>query len=220
MWDLFKDQRESWVRPRPGQCQVAAAWFKVEGRPVKVRVRPMTPVPREELDVQLAKMLKHGVIRPSKSPWGSPPVFVRKKNGKWRMALDYRRVNAQLSKDAYPIPLLWETIQTAAHHIWYTALDIRWGFWCVPLEEGSKAVTAIVSHRGTFEFNVLPFGICNSPSEFQRAIDQLFGHLDTIAAVLKVAKDGGVFLALEKGQYGCHEVERLGHKVGLKGISP
>lgn len=179
------------------------------------------------MDQHLDEMLKHDVVRPSKSPWGSVPVFVKKKNGKWRMALDYRPLNKQMVRDAYPLPLIWDELQQAANHLWYTSLDLQWGFWNVPLAEECKAYTAIVMYRGTFEFNVIPFGIKNSPGEFQRAMDWLFSclreagvlcyiddiiifegswerHLCLLDKVLEISEKGGVYLNLEKGQYGHH----------------
>ena len=70
-----------------------------------------------------------------------------------------------------------DILQEAAHHKYYTLIDLSWGFWNISLEEGSCKYTAIITHRGIFEFVVLPFGIMNSPSIFQRAMDHVYGHL-------------------------------------------
>ena len=93
------------------------------------------------------------------------------------MVIDYREVNRQMTSDAYPLPLMWDNIQRAAHHEYYVVLDANWGFWNIPLAEESKKFTAFVTHKGIFEFNVLPFGLKNAPGSFQRVMDDLFGHL-------------------------------------------
>eukprot|EP01071_Lankesteria_metandrocarpae_P012078 Lankesteria_metandrocarpae@DN5490_c1_g1_i2.p1 len=188
-------------------------------------------------------MLKQGVVRPSKSAWGSVPIFVRKTTGEWRMAIDYRKVNSRMVRDSYPIPLLWDELLLASRHVWYTTLDLNMGFWNVPLEEESRQYTALLTHRGTFEYTVIPFGIMNSPGAFQRAMDMLFGHLkprgvgvyiDDIVIytntwkehlallndVLDAACKGGVYLKLKKGLYAQQHVKLLGHVVGVNGIKP
>ena len=93
------------------------------------------------------------------------------------MCIDYRRLYQRMKGDAYPLPLIWNNLQLAAHHEYYTCLDCSWGFWNLPLEEGSKEFTAFVSPLGSFHFNVLPFGIKNAPSEFERAMDVVLSHL-------------------------------------------
>eukprot|EP01071_Lankesteria_metandrocarpae_P015655 Lankesteria_metandrocarpae@DN9946_c0_g1_i1.p1 len=63
--------------------------------------------------------------------------------------------------DNYPLPLIWDKLQIAAGKQWYTTVDLSWGFWNVPVAEGSRPYTAIITHRGTFHFNVIPFGMKN-----------------------------------------------------------
>eukprot|EP00915_Cephaloidophora_sp_WS-2016_P008936 GHVH01012629.1.p2 GENE.GHVH01012629.1~~GHVH01012629.1.p2 ORF type:complete len:160 (+),score=22.15 GHVH01012629.1:1045-1524(+) len=124
-----------------------------------------------EFKKQVDDMLAKGVIRPSKSDWATVPVFVQKKEGTWRMALDYRRLNKQLVFDAHPLPRPWDMVKDLAGKKYHTALDANWGFWNLRLAEASKKYTAIITPWELFEFNVLPFGIKNSPGEFQRAIN-------------------------------------------------
>ena len=243
VWQLIANHSQCWLRPRVGHVKCMKASFTVTGRPVKAKLRHLEPQLKEELEKHLTSMLAAGVIRPSKSPWGASPVFVRKKDNSWRMALDYRPVNKQMVADAYPIPLIWENLQMAAHHEYYTTLDCNWGFWNVPLEEESMQYTAIVTHKGTFEYTVLPFGIKNSPGEFQRAMDKIFGDLynegvlcyiddivifaDTLEKhdgllreVLCRCVEGGLYLKLMKCSFCDSEVELLGHRVGTMGIGP
>ena len=240
---VFRKYSKCWLKPAAGEFKLTKARFEVIGRPVKDKMRPLDSAMREELDRQIDSQLKAGVIRPAHGPWGSVPVFVRKKDGGWRVAIDYRGVNRQLKADAYPLPLIWENLQHVSGHKFYTCLDGMWGFWNVPLEERSKEVTAILTHRGAFEYNVIPFGICNSPGEFQRAMDALLSdlyyqgvlcyiddiviysntleeHLLKIEEVLKRCSAQGLYLKVSKSQIAWKEVPLLGHLVGEKGIRP
>eukprot|EP01069_Polyplicarium_translucidae_P007953 Polyplicarium_translucidae@DN3172_c0_g1_i2.p1 len=196
LWGIFRKHTACWLRPRSAQFRGPPACFRVTGRPVRDRMRPLLEPLKVEEAKHVEEMLRHGVVRPSKSPWGSVPVFVKKKTGGWRMALDYRRVNQQLEADVYPLPLIWELLEESAGKVWYTCLDLQWGFWNVPLAEESKACTA---------------------AEFQRAMDWAFGHLrsrnvfvyiddivistddwgehlEAVGAVLEAATKAGVFL--------------------------
>jgi hypothetical protein len=169
-WDLFNEFGDVWREPRSGQMATEAS-FTVKGRPMVMKQRPLSEEMLVEFKKQVDDMLAKGVIRESKSPWGAVPVFVRKKGGEWRMALDYRRLNQTLVFDAYPLPRLWDMVTSLSGYKLYTALDANWGFWNLKLSEESKKFTAIITPWGLFEFNVLPFGIKNSPGEFQRAMD-------------------------------------------------
>lgn len=173
LWKLLVKHRDAWFRPQVGKVRYQAS-FRVDGKPQKAKLRRMDKRCEEELKRQVEEQLKAGVIRPSKSDWASLPHFVVKKTGDLRIVLDYRRVNDQMVTDAYFIPRAWDNLQRAAGHSFYICLDMYWGFWNVPLHEDSKKFTAFVTPSGMFEFNVVPFGIKNSPGEFQRAMDSTF----------------------------------------------
>lgn len=243
VWELLHLYEACWLKPEAGRLVGYKASFKVADPPIKQKVRPQPEPLRKELETQLEAMLQKGVIRPSKSPWGSAPVFVKKKTGEWRLCVDYRSVNKKMVSDAYPLPLIWENLQLASGHALYVCLDCSWGFWNVPLEEDSKKYTAVVTHKGTYEFNVLPFGIKNSPGEFQRVIDGIFGDiygkgvlcyvddiviyadtldrlLSLLEEVLKRCVDSGLYLKLEKSEIVKQNVALLGHRVGVDGVRP
>lgn len=91
--------------------------------------------------------------------------------------IDFREVNKRIKADSYPLPSIEEILQEASGYRYYLCLDLNWGFWNLPLEESSKELTAFLTHKGLFQFNVLPFGMENYPVEFQRYMDSIFGHL-------------------------------------------
>ena len=243
VWSLFLKHKACWVRPASGHLNAVTASFEVEGKPIKQRLRYMPEEHKKLLEQHLKEMLQRKVIRPSRSEWGFVPVFVTKKDGGWRLCLDYRPLNNRMKGDAYPIPLLWSNVQKAAGNQYYICLDCNWGYWNVPLSEGSKQYTALITHKGTFEFNVLPFGIKTSGSWFQRAIDNVLGHLyhkgvlsyiddiiifgNSIEEVLALLDEvltecvkRGLYLKMAKAQLFCSEVKLLGHVVNASGIRP
>ena len=240
---VFEKYEKCWLRPVTGEVAGHQAYFEVEGDPVKSKLRHLTPELKKELDTHVDAMLKANVIRPSKSAWSSAPVFVKKKDGTWRLCLDYRRLNRQMTPDRYPLPLLWQQVQDAAHYRYYICLDLNWGFWNLPVAEECRKYTSFITHRGAFEFNVLPFGIRNSPAEFQRVMDDVLGELYSegvmcyiddiviraqcssecirlLKRVLERLCENGLYIKLQKSEILKDQVKLLGHTVGYGGILP
>ncbi|KAG1443008.1 hypothetical protein G6F55_012799 [Rhizopus delemar] len=137
----------------------------------------MSPIETEHLQKELHKYCKLGVIAPSNSPWAAPVILVKKKNGEYRMVIDYRKLNAVTKKDAYPLPRIDDLLDTLGKAKVFSALDMRAGFHQVPLEEDSKELTAFTTKFGTYHYNTLPMGLVNSPATFQRLIDLCFRPL-------------------------------------------
>jgi len=116
-------------------------------------------------------MLSKKIISPSKSPWASPVVLVQKKDGSIRFCIDYRKVNAVTRKDAYPLPRVDDTFDTLAGSSWFSTLDLKSGYWQVEVNPSDREKTAFCTQQGLFEFNVMPFGLCNAPATFQRLMN-------------------------------------------------
>ena len=241
VWELFAKYKNTWLRPRPGAVKGHKARYQYNGPAIKQRQRYLAPELEGEFRKQTSAMIESGVLEPSKSSFASVPVFAPKKDGGWRLCLDYRQVNKFIKPDRYPIPRLWDCIIKAAHHNVYCTLDINWGFWSLPLEEDSKEITAILTPSGLMQFTVAPFGIRNSPPEFQRMIDSVFDNIsqvqkyiddivihtytinemfETLGKVLQRCDECGLFLKLSKLELFQTEVSLLGFLVGINGIRP
>ena len=119
----------------------------------------------------------HKIIKDSQSPWASPIVLVAKKDGSTRLCVDYREVDKATKKDCYPVPPIDVTLQNLQDKRWFSSLDLASGYWQVPLTEKAKEISAFTMTAGQFEFNVLPFGLTNAPSAFQRLMDRVLGDL-------------------------------------------
>ena len=241
LWRILQHYSQCWLRPRSGQFTGEQAVIEPIAPPCKQARRPLSPAKKEEVERQLASQLEAGIIRPSKSPWASPLHLVTKADGTWRIVVDYREMNKRIKADTYPLPLISEIQHEISGYKWYAILDLNWGFWNLPITEESKECTAFCTHLGLFEFNVLPFGMKNSPAEFQRMSDYVWGHLykdnvkvyiddiiifdntldgllDHLSEVLDAAVHHGVYFKLSKCRIAHREIKILGSLVSEDGI--
>ena len=112
-------------------------------------------------------MQQKEIIVPSKSTWASPIILVPKKDGSVWFCVDYRKANEITHKDAYLIPRIDDALDTLAESKCFSTLDLNSGYWQVEVDKGHRENTAFCTHEGLFEFNVMPFGLCNAPATFQ-----------------------------------------------------
>ena len=130
---------------------------------------------------QIENMLKKEVIRESSSAWSAPAILVPKKTTdgkpKYRFCVDFRSLNAVTKFDPYPLPVFEETTSTLFGSRYFSVLDCYSGFWQVPIKEEHKERTGFTVPQGHYEFNRLPFGLSNSPSNFQRLMDIVLRNL-------------------------------------------
>jgi hypothetical protein len=122
-------------------------------------------------------MLKDKIIRPSRSPFAAPVCLVRKKDGSLRFCTDFRHLNDVTIKDKYPLPKIDDTFNHLAGMCLFTSLDLLSGFWHIPIKEEDKPITTFITSQGLFEYNVVPFGLTNSPPTFQHCMDMVLAGL-------------------------------------------
>ena len=124
--------------------------------------RRIPPALFQEVHEHLQEMLNAGAIRPSKSPYSSNMVIVRKKDGTIRLCVDFQKLNNRTIKDAYAIPRTEETLHLLAGAKYFTKLDLRSGYWQVEIEEDKLKTAFQVGTLGFYEFHNMPFGLCNT----------------------------------------------------------
>ena len=160
---------------RNGRCKHK---INVQGNyPRKAPPRRYPLGQRDIVEEELQKMLDNDIIEPSSSPWAANVVLVKKKDNSVRFCVDYRRLNEVTKKDAYPLPHIGDTLDALSGSRWFSCLDLSAGFNQVEMDPDSKEYTAFNTHKGLFQYKVLPFGLCNSPPTFQRLMELVLDGL-------------------------------------------
>ena len=127
---------------------------------------------------QVQQMLTSGVIRPSNSPWALPVVMVKKKDGSLRFCVDFRQLNAATIKDAHPLPRIDDLLDALHGARWFSTLGLKSRYWQVPIQERDKEKTVFRTSGGQlFEFNQVPFGLCDAPGTFSCFMDRVLAGL-------------------------------------------
>ena len=206
-----------------------------------------SPEKQEIIDKQVDNFLKRGIIRPSTSPWASPVTLQPKPHKikpEWRFCIDYRGVNSQTEKDAYPMPLIQHCLEFCSKADWLTLIDIKDAYWHIEMDPASIPITAFVTRKGHFEWTRLPFGLCNAPATFQRYVNDVLRehlgvrcsaffddvnifttgtfeeHLADVEKVLTTLGDHGLEAALSKCRFAFKEVRYVGHVINKGTIKP
>jgi hypothetical protein len=218
-----------------------------DGREPKVPWGPLYNMSRDELLVlrkTLTEYLDKGFIRVSNSPASAPILFVRKPGGGLRFCVDYRGLNKITRKDRYPLPLIYETLQSVGRAKWFTKLDVIAAFHKIRIREGQEWMTAFRTRYGLFEWMVTPFGLANAPSTFQRYINwalrdylddfcsayvddiliytdgSLDEHREHVRKVLYRMQEAGLQLDIDKSEFEVTSTKYLGFVIEAgKGIS-
>ena len=129
-------------------------------------------------------MLEHGFIRPSSSPYGAPVLFVPKKDGSLQFCIDYRWLNRKTVKNRYPLPLPEELFDRLGSATVFTKIDLRSGYWQMPVKPEDVHKTAFKTRWGLYECLVMPFGVTNAPAQFMFMMNDLLGeYLDKFVIV-------------------------------------
>ena len=207
--------------------------------PVSKSAYRLSPKEKEEVESQVKELLSRGLIRPSKSPYGSPVIFVQKKDGSLRMCIDYRAVNKLTVKDKYPLPRIDDLVDRLKDARFFSSLDLQSGYHQIRIADQDIEKTAFRTHEGLYEFMVLPFGLTNAPAAFQREMKVMFDslpfvlvYLDDILIYSKTAeehklhlrealqllRDNKLYAKLKKCEFFQEKAKFLGHIIGKDGI--
>jgi hypothetical protein len=202
----------------------------------------MSPLELDELKKQLDELIAAGFVRPSKSPFGAPVLFVKKKDGTMRMCVDYRDLNRITVKNRYPLPRVEELFDMLKGSKYYSKIDLRSGYHQVRIDEQDIHKTAFRTRYGHYEFLVLPFGLTNAPATFMHLMQSIFSpyldqfvivflddilifsktleeHKEHVRKVLQILRENKLFAKENKCEFFKKSISFLGHVVSEKGIS-
>ncbi|KAD5802643.1 hypothetical protein E3N88_14003 [Mikania micrantha] len=156
----------------PGASPVAKAPYR------------LAPSELQELASQLQELTDKGFIRPSHSPWGAPVLFVKKKDGSFRMCIDYRELNKLTIKNRYPLPRIDDLFDQLQGSAWFSKIDLRSGYHQLRVHDDDIPKTAFRTRYGHYEFLVMPFGLTNAPAVFMDLMNRVcMPYLDKFVIV-------------------------------------
>jgi hypothetical protein len=241
---LLLEFRDLWQAERRGCTSVVEHRIQIT-TPYAIITPPrrMALEQQQIADAELEKMLQAGVIEPSTSPHVSEPVIVKKKTGDWRYCIDFRKVNRFTVPDPYPMRRIDDLLTSIRASRFFIALDLRSGYWQIPLEENSRKYTAFRTPKGLFQFTVMPFGLSNAPATFQRCMENILGdlhwtgvlvylddiliHAEDTDTCLRLAREvfqrlrvADLTINLKKCQFFPNSMKYLGHIIGNGSIRP
>lgn len=198
---------------------------------------------RQMLRDELDELLKSEVIEESTSPWAAPCLYVPKKDGSFRLCMDFRKLNAVVKPYVYPLPRIDDIFDTLEGARYFTAIDLAKGFWQIPLDEESKQKASFTTIYGQYQYRRLPFGLTSAPSAFQKMMNTVLAglnwiqcmvylddilifssdfdqHLSTIDKVCSRLEGAGLKMKLKKCEWARSELNYLGHVINSKGKMP
>ncbi|UYV70247.1 K02A2.6-like [Cordylochernes scorpioides] len=238
--ELCPEERSQVLTLLGGYGEMFTAPDEYKGRThlVKHQIRTTSDIPirknpyrvslkeRKIIGDQINSMLKNGIISHSSSPWASPIILVKKKNGTFRFCVDYRNLNSVTVKDQYPLPRIDDCFDSLHGARYFTSLDLCSGYWQVEVEEQDREKTAFITPDGLYQFNVLPFGLCNGPATFERLMDTVLRThkwkicLCYLDDVIIFSEDLHSHLNISKCRFAYTKLLILGHVVSNEGIAP
>ncbi|GBG60334.1 hypothetical protein CBR_g4290 [Chara braunii] len=207
------------------------------------RIYRMSLAELEELRKQLETLTSKGWIRPNTSEFGAPVLFVPKGNDEFRMCIDYRGLNKITRKSTEPLPRIDDLLDMVQGCTVFSKVDLKSGYHQIEMAEEDVYKTSFKTRYGTYEFLVMPFGLCNAPGTFQTEMHRIFRpyldkfmvvYLDDILVFSKTAREHAEHLALvlqslrdshykinrEKSSFGVPSVIYLGHVISGDGLAP
>ncbi|GJY50732.1 putative reverse transcriptase domain-containing protein [Tanacetum coccineum] len=242
---IVRDFPEVFPEDLPGLPPTRQVEFQIDlvpgAAPVARAPYRLAPSEMKELSEQLKELSDKGFIRPSSSPWGAPVLFVKKKDGSFRMCIDYRELNKLTVKNRYPLPRIDDLFDQLQGSSVYSKIDLRSGYHQLRVREEDIPKTAFRTRYGHYEFQVMPFGLTNAPAVFMDLMNRVCKpyldkfvivfiddiliysknkqeHEEHLKLILELLKKEELYAKFSKCEFWIPKVQFLGHVIDSKGI--
>ncbi|GJR00597.1 putative reverse transcriptase domain-containing protein [Tanacetum coccineum] len=242
---IVRDFPEVFPEDLPGLPPVRPVEFQIDlipgAAPVARAPYRLAPSEMKELSEQLQELSDKDFIRPSSSPWGAPVLFVKKKDGSFRMCIDYRELNKLTVKNRYPLPRIDDLFDQLQGSSIYSKIDLRSGYHQLRVREQDIPKTAFRTRYGHYEFQVMPFGLTNAPAVFMDLMNRVCKpyldkfvivfiddiliysknekeHEEHLKAILGLLKEEKLYAKFSKCDFWIPKVQFLGHVIDSRGI--
>ncbi|GKC88876.1 putative reverse transcriptase domain-containing protein [Tanacetum coccineum] len=242
---IVRDFPEVFPEDLPGLPPARPVEFQIDlipgAAPVARAPYRLAPSKMKELSEQLQELSDKGFIRPSSSPWGAPVLFVKKKDGSFRMCIDYRELNKLTVKNRYPLPRIDDLFDQLLGSIIYSKIDLRSGYHQLRVREQDIPRMAFRTRYGHYEFQVMPFGLTNAPAVFMDLMNRVCKpyldkfvivfiddiliyskdkkeHEEHLKAILELLKKEKLYAKFSKCEFWIPKVQFLGHVIDSRGI--
>ncbi|GJW58526.1 putative reverse transcriptase domain-containing protein [Tanacetum coccineum] len=242
---IVQDFPEVFPEDLPGLPPTRQVEFQIDlvpgAAPVARAPYRLAPSEMKELSEQLKELSKKGFIRPSSSPWGAPVLFVKKKDGSFRMCIDYRELNKLTVKNRYPLPRIDDLFDQLQGSSVYSKIDLRSGYHQLRVREEDILKTAFRTRYGHYEFQVMPFGLTNAPAVFMDLMNRVCKpyldkfvivfiddiliysknkkeHKEHLKQILELLKKEELYAKFSKCEFWIPKVQFLGHVIDSEGI--
>ncbi|GJX35563.1 putative reverse transcriptase domain-containing protein [Tanacetum coccineum] len=242
---IVRDFPEVFPEDLPGLPPTQQVEFQIDlvpgAAPVARAPYRLAPSEMKELSEQLKELSDKGFIRPSSSPWGAPVLFVKKKDGSFRMCIDYRELNKLTVKNRYPLPRIDDLFDQLQGSSVYSKIDLRSGYHQLRVREEDIPKTAFRTRYGHYEFQVMPFGLTNAPAVFMDLMNRVCKpyldkfmivfiddiliysknkqeHEEHLKLILELLKKEELYAKFSKCEFWIPKVQFLGHVIDSEGI--
>lgn len=242
---ILTDFEDVFAEPKTLQPRRAldhAITLDATAQPINSRPYRYSPLQRDEIERQVAEMIKAGLVTPSMSPFASPVLLVKNKDGSWRFCVDYRKLNTLTIKNKFPLPSVDELLDELAGTKFFSKLDLRAGYHQIRMRPEDEHKKAFKTHHGHFHFRVMPFGLSNAPATFQCVMNAIFApflrkfvivflddiliyspswttHLEHLRLVLEKLREAQLFAKVSKCEFGKNNIHYVGHIISDAGVS-